>query len=62
MSKLVGKLLENVGWLHNVSNILTLFFILMFILLVIGVLRMKKEDVDSYKNLPLSDEKDSEIL
>ena len=62
MSKLVGKLLENVGWLHNLSNILTLFFILMFVLLVIGVLRMKKEDVDSYKNLPLSDEKDSEIL
>ena len=62
MSKLVGKLLENVGWLHNLSSILTVFFILMFILLIIGVVRMKKEDIDEVKNLPLSDEKDSEIL
>lgn len=62
MSKIVGRLLENVEWLHNLSSILTVFFVIMFILLIVDVLRMKKEDIEEYKNIPLSKEDDSEIL
>ena len=56
MSKIVSRILENVGWLHDLSGILTVFFILFFIVIVVRVLKWKKEQVEEYKNLPLSDD------
>lgn len=56
MSKIVARILEEVPWLDELSGILTLFFLLLFVVLVIQVLRWKKEKVESYKNMPLSDE------
>lgn len=55
MSKIVSRLLENVTWLDELSSVLTVFFVLLFIVIVAGVLRWKKEQVDEYKNLPFSD-------
>lgn len=55
MSKIVARLLENVTWLDELSSVLTVFFLLLFIVIVVGVLRWKKEQVEEYKNLPLSD-------
>ena len=55
MSKIVSRLLENVTWLDELSSVLTVFFVLLFIVIVVGVMRWKKEQVDEYKNLPLSD-------
>lgn len=55
MSKIVSRILENVTWLDELSSVLTVFFVLLFIVIVVGVLRWKKEQVDEYKNLPLSD-------
>jgi cbb3-type cytochrome oxidase subunit 3 len=55
MSKIVARLLEDVTWLDELSGILTVFFVILFIVIVVGVLRWKKEQVDEYKNLPLSD-------
>ncbi|MCB0805569.1 MAG: cbb3-type cytochrome c oxidase subunit 3 [Bacteroidales bacterium] len=55
MSKIVHTLLENVAWLHDLSGILTLFFTLIFVVVIIRVLRWKKEDVEEYKRLPLTD-------
>jgi cbb3-type cytochrome oxidase subunit 3 len=56
MSKIVARILEEVPWLDELSGILTVFFLLMFVVLVIQVLRWKKEKVETYKNLPLSDD------
>lgn len=61
MSKIVSRILENVTWLDELSSILTVFFVLLFIVIVVGVLRWKKEQVEEYKNLPLSDN-DSDIF
>ena len=55
MSKIVARLLEDVTWLDELSSILTVFFVILFIVIVVGVLRWKKEQVEEYKNLPLSD-------
>ncbi len=55
MSKIVARLLEDVAWLDELSSILTVFFVILFIVIVVGVLRWKKEQVEEYKNLPLSD-------
>lgn len=55
MSKIVSQLLENITWLDELSSVLTVFFALLFVVIVVGVLRWKKEQVDEYKNLPLSD-------
>ncbi len=55
MSKIVKNLLENVAWLDELSSVLTVFFVLLFIVIVVGVLRWKKEQVEEYKNMPLVD-------
>jgi cbb3-type cytochrome oxidase subunit 3 len=60
MSKIVGKLLEDVAWLQNLSGFLTLFFLLIFIVIIVRVLSWKKEQVEEYKNLPLTDEEPDE--
>lgn len=60
MSKIVAKLLENITWLDELSSVLTVFFVLLFTVIVIGVLRWKKEQVEEYKHLPLTDD-DSDI-
>ena len=54
MSKIIKNILQDVTWLQDLSTILTVFFVLMFIALVVGVLRWKKEKVEEYKNIPLS--------
>ena len=61
MSKIVSRLLENITWLDELSSVLTVFFVLIFIVIVVGVLRWKKEQVEEYKNLPLSDD-DTDIF
>lgn len=60
MSKIVARLLENITWLDELSSVLTVFFVLLFTVIVVGVLRWKKEQVEEYKNLPLTDD-DSDI-
>ena len=61
MSKIVTRLLENVTWLDELSSVTTVFFLLLFIALVVGVLRMKKSEVDEYKNIPLDDNNSNEL-
>ena len=56
MSKIIKNILQDVTWLQDLSTILTVFFVLLFIALVVGVLRWKKEKVEAYKNIPLSDD------
>ncbi len=58
MSKIIKNILEDVSWLHDLSAILTVFFSLIFVLLVVQVLKWKKEKVEEYKNLPLTDDND----
>ncbi len=55
MSKIVARLLEDVTWLDELSSILTVFFVILFIVIVVGVLRWKKDQVEEYKKLPLQD-------
>ena len=61
MSKIVSRLLENVTWLDELSSVTTIFFLLLFIALVVGALRMKKNEVDELKNLPLDDNNSNEF-
>ncbi|MCF8368785.1 MAG: cbb3-type cytochrome c oxidase subunit 3 [Bacteroidales bacterium] len=61
MSKIIKSILENVSWLDEFSSVLTVFFALFFIVIVVGVLRWKKEKVEEYKNLPFS-KNDSDII
>jgi len=61
MSKIVKQLLENVYWLDELSSIMTLFFVLIFTVIVIQVVRMKKEEVSAYKNIPLSDSETEDV-
>ncbi|MCB2220346.1 MAG: CcoQ/FixQ family Cbb3-type cytochrome c oxidase assembly chaperone [Bacteroidetes bacterium] len=60
MSKMVGKLLEDVAWLQNLSGFLTLFFFMIFIVIIVRVLSWKKEQVEEFKNMPLTDEEPDE--
>jgi cbb3-type cytochrome oxidase subunit 3 len=55
MSKIFARILENVSWLDELSAILTVFFILLFIIIIVGILRMKKEEVEEFKRIPLSE-------
>ena len=61
MSKIVARLLEDVAWLDELSSIMTVFFVILFVVIVVGVLRWKKEQVEEYKNLPLQDN-DTDII
>ncbi|MFU8844318.1 MAG: hypothetical protein ACNA7V_10985 [Bacteroidales bacterium] len=61
MSKIVKQLLENVYWLDELSSVMTLFFVLIFTVIVIQVVRMKKEEVSAYKNIPLSDSETEDV-
>jgi hypothetical protein len=61
MSKIVGRLLENVTWLQDLAGVLTVFFLMLFVVIVIRVIKLKKEQVDEYKNLPLSNDKTDDI-
>lgn len=56
MSKIIKNILQDVTWLQDLSTILTVFFVIIFIVMVVSVLRWKKEKVEEYKNLPLSDD------
>jgi len=61
MSKIVTRLLENVTWLDELSGVTTVFLFLLFIVIVVGVLRMKKSKVNEYKNIPLNDNDSDEL-
>ncbi len=61
MSKIVARLLENVTWLDELSGVTTVFFLLLFIAIVVSVLRMKKSEVNEYKNIPLNDNDSNEL-
>jgi len=62
MSKIVARLMENVPWLDEISSITTVFFILLFVAIVIGVFRMKKDKVKEYKNYPLNGNDSDDLL
>ena len=62
MSKIIERILENVTWLDELSAILTVFFIILFGLIVFGVLRMKKEKVEEFKRIPLNESKHENVL
>jgi cbb3-type cytochrome oxidase subunit 3 len=53
MSKIVSQLMEGYSWISGISTINTILFTLLFAAIIIGVLRMKKSDVEEYKNMPL---------
>lgn len=55
MSKIALEFAKNISWLDEVSTFNTVFFSIMLIAIIIGILRMKKKDVDEYKNMPLED-------
>ena len=55
MSKIAYEFAKNVPWLDEVSTINTVFFFIMLIIIIVAILRMKKKDVDEYKNMPLDD-------
>jgi len=61
MSKIVARLMENAAWLDSMSSITTVFFILFFVAIVIGVLRIKKDKIKEYEKYPLNG-KDSDDL
>lgn len=61
MSKIVAGLLDHITWLDELSAVLTVFFALFFIVIIVRVLRWKKEDVEEYKNLPLSEDDPDEL-
>jgi cbb3-type cytochrome oxidase subunit 3 len=61
MSKIVKQLLENVYWLDELSTIMTVFFAVVFTIIVIQVLRLKKDEVDEFKQIPLSDQDTDEL-
>ncbi len=60
MSKIAAEFVENVPWLVDISTINTVLFFILLVIIIVGVLRMKKEDIDEYKNMPLHDS-DEEI-
>jgi cbb3-type cytochrome oxidase subunit 3 len=62
MSKIIGRILENVSWLDELSAILTVFFIVLFIIIVVGVLRMRKEEVEEYKRIPLNENDQDHVI
>lgn len=53
--KLVSQYLENIKELQVYSVISLLIFIILLITIVIYVFRMKKENLNSMKNIPLDD-------
>ena len=55
MSKIAAEFANKIPWLADVSTINTVIFFILLVIIIIGVLRMKKEDIDEYKNLPLND-------
>jgi uncharacterized membrane protein YozB (DUF420 family) len=55
MGKLIRSITEIQEWANDVASLNTLIFSALFIFIIIGVLRMKKEDVEKYKNFPLDD-------
>ena len=61
MSKIAAEFVKNVPWLVDISTINTVLFFLLLVIIIIGVLCMKKEDIDEYKNMPLHDS-DEEFL
>jgi hypothetical protein len=60
MSKIIQDILEGVPWLDKLAGGLTIFFILLFIFIVIGVLRIKKKDVEEFKRIPLDSKEPEE--
>ncbi len=60
MSKIAAEFVKNVPWLVDISTINTVLFFILLVIIIVGVLRMKKKDIDEYKNMPLHDS-DEEI-
>lgn len=56
MSKIVKRILEDVAWLADYSAVLTIFFVIVFIVIIYQVVKMRKKDVEEYKNMPLEDD------
>ncbi|OQX80764.1 MAG: hypothetical protein B6D61_01610 [Bacteroidetes bacterium 4484_249] len=61
MSKIAYEIAKNIPWLDEVSSVNTIIFSVLFVAIVIGILRMKKSDVEEYKRLPLEDDESSLI-
>ena len=56
MGKFIRSILDTNDWMNTIASFNTVFFSVLFLLIVIGVLRMKKKDVEKYKNFPLDDD------
>ncbi|MBM3436754.1 MAG: cbb3-type cytochrome c oxidase subunit 3 [Bacteroidetes bacterium] len=56
MSRIIARILEDVTWLDELSSVMTIFFILLFVFVVYGVLKMKKSEAEDYKRIPLTDD------
>jgi len=62
MSKIIARILENVSWLDELSAILMVFFLVLFIIIIVGVLRMRKEKVEEYKRIPLNENDQDHVI
>jgi len=54
MYKVISSLLEDVRGIDVLSAISVSFFFILFIVIMISVLRMRKEHVEEMKNMPLN--------
>lgn len=56
MYKVISSLLEDVKGMDILSAISVLFFFVFFIIVLISVIRMRKEHIEEMKNMPLNNQ------
>jgi cbb3-type cytochrome oxidase subunit 3 len=55
MYKVISSLLEDVKGMNVLSAISVSFFFILFMIVMISVIRMRKEHAEEMKNMPLND-------
>lgn len=56
MSKIISQLLEEFRYAQEVSALTTVFFVIIFGIIVYRALKLKKSEVEEYKRIPLDDD------
>ena len=56
MGKFIRSIVDTQDWMNNIAIINTVVFSLLFAFLIYGILKMKKKDIEEYKNFPLEDD------
>ena len=56
MGKFIRSIVDTQDWMNNLASINTIVFSLLFIFIVYSIMKMKKKDVEKYKNFPLEDD------